>query len=297
VYDRWWGGARVRVKPMTDRDLPTLPLILVADDEPDILELVEIVLGEAGYEVLTAADGEKALQLAAERTPDLFVLDAMMPKVDGWEVTRQLRGKKATREVPIIMLTARTNRDDVERGREAGVDEYLAKPFLPDEFEAAVSAMLRHSPQDEEIEVELPDGIELELEPAPAPATVESDVSSVLIASGDEGVVSLAQYRLELGGYAVATASDGEEALRLAAENAPDLFVLDAAMPKLDGYAVTRSLREHDGMRSIPVVLLTTPEHTGASNGDSEPADREIQKPFSPQELFVAVEAALGRAS
>jgi DNA-binding response OmpR family regulator len=273
------------------------PLILVADDEPDILDLVEIVLEEAGYEAMTASDGEKALILAAERVPDLFVLDAMMPKVDGWEATRRLRADPRTSEVPIIMLTARTQRDDVERGRLAGVDEYLAKPFMPDEFEASVSALLRATPAEEEIEIELPEGFEFELEPAPAPLPMEPPATTaVLIASGDENVINLAQYRLELGGYAVATARDGEEALRIASEGSPDLLVLDASMPKLDGYAVARSVREHDQTSSIPVVLLTGAEQFGGWNGEASAADQRVQKPFSPQELFVAVEAALGRA-
>src|SRR5262245_36515557 len=180
---------------MTDADRP---LILVADDEPDLLDLVEIVLDESGYETVRAKDGQQALELAGKRVPDLFVLDAMMPKVDGWEVTRRLRKRSATRDVPIIMLTARTNRYDVDQGREAGVDEYLAKPFMPDEFEASVSAMLRRHPAEEEAEPELPEGIELTLEPEPAPAAPEvaGSATAVLVASGDEYVVNLAQYRL-----------------------------------------------------------------------------------------------------
>jgi DNA-binding response OmpR family regulator len=118
------------------------PVILAADDDEDILELVVFRLERAGYDVLQARDGAEAVQLALEKTPDLAVLDVMMPKLDGFEVVRRLRAEEATKRMPIIMLTARAQDADVEAGFEAGANDYLRKPFSPQELRARVQAML-----------------------------------------------------------------------------------------------------------------------------------------------------------
>jgi DNA-binding response OmpR family regulator len=118
------------------------PLVLVADDDADIRALVAFRLERAGYEVIAATDGEAARKLALERGPDLAVLDVMMPKLDGYELTRQLRADERTRRMPVILLTARAQESDVTRGFEAGADDYLKKPFSPQELRARVQAIL-----------------------------------------------------------------------------------------------------------------------------------------------------------
>jgi DNA-binding response OmpR family regulator len=119
-----------------------VPLVLVADDDPDIRALVTFRLEKAGYDVVQAADGEEALQLARERTPDLAVLDVMMPRLTGDEVTRQIRADEGTSAIPVILLTARVQEADVARGFEAGADDYIKKPFSPQELRARVQAIL-----------------------------------------------------------------------------------------------------------------------------------------------------------
>jgi DNA-binding response OmpR family regulator len=116
-------------------------LILVADDEADVLELLVFRLEHAGYEVVTASDGEEAVTLALERAPDLCVVDVMMPKLDGFEVTRRVRAKLP--DTPIILLTASVHESAVERGLTAGADEYIAKPFSAKEFLDRCAAALR----------------------------------------------------------------------------------------------------------------------------------------------------------
>ena len=120
----------------------TRPLVLVADDDELIRELVQFRLERSGYDVVVAADGEEALRLAAERTPDLAVLDVMMPRVNGYDVVRRLRADAATRGVKVILLTARAREADVAQGFGAGADDYLTKPFSPQELRARVGAVL-----------------------------------------------------------------------------------------------------------------------------------------------------------
>ena len=118
------------------------PVVLAADDDKDILELITFRLERSGYTVLQARDGEEALRLAQTEKPNLAVLDVMMPKLDGFELTRRLRADAATSRMPIILLTARGQEADVQQGFNAGADDYIRKPFSPQELRARVQAIL-----------------------------------------------------------------------------------------------------------------------------------------------------------
>ena len=108
--------------------------ILVVDDEPHIVRLVQVNLQREGYEVLTAYDGVEALEKVAGEKPDMVVLDVMMPRMNGFEVLKKLKADDATRNIPVIMLTAKAQDADVFRGWQSGVDSYLTKPFNPMEL-------------------------------------------------------------------------------------------------------------------------------------------------------------------
>jgi two-component system phosphate regulon response regulator PhoB len=121
------------------------PLILIVEDEQALVTLLRYNFEAAGYEVAAALDGEEALMAVAERRPDLIVLDWMLPSISGLEVCRQLRRKPETRDVPVIMLTARGEEADRVRGLDSGADDYVTKPFSPAELVARVRAVLRRA--------------------------------------------------------------------------------------------------------------------------------------------------------
>src|SRR6266545_5724184 len=125
------------------RAVRTPPRILIADDNAMNLDILQTRLAVHGYDILTATDGEAALALACEKQPDLILLDIMMPKLDGFEVCRRLRGDGALPFMPIILVTARTDSKDVVAGLEAGGDEYLTKPVDQAALVARVKSMLR----------------------------------------------------------------------------------------------------------------------------------------------------------
>ena len=116
--------------------------ILIADDDPFLRELLKHKLSAAGYIVLVAEDGGDALAQCREHTPDLAVLDAMMPIADGFEVLRRLKSDPATAELPIIMLTALRREEDVVGALKLGAADYLVKPFIPDELVARIGRLL-----------------------------------------------------------------------------------------------------------------------------------------------------------
>ena len=117
--------------------------ILVVDDEPDITALVAYHLAKAGYRVSTAANGPDALKAAREERPDVVVLDLMLPGASGYDVLAELRRREETREVGVILLTARRDEPDRIHGLTLGADDYLTKPFSPQELSLRVSALLR----------------------------------------------------------------------------------------------------------------------------------------------------------
>lgn len=119
------------------------PTVLVVDDEQDILDLVDYNLEQAGYSVKTAMDGSEALEKIRKMTPDLVVLDLMLPGMDGKEVCRRIRQDETLRSTPIIMLTAKAEEVDRIVGFELGADDYLTKPFSPRELVLRVSAIIR----------------------------------------------------------------------------------------------------------------------------------------------------------
>ena len=121
--------------------------ILVVDDDPNVVKLVQLYLERDGHEVLTANDGVTGLELAREEQPSLIVLDLMLPRMDGMEVCRTLRAESS---VPIVMLTAMVEEDDRLAGLDLGADDYVTKPFSPRELAARVRAVLRRTARDQD---------------------------------------------------------------------------------------------------------------------------------------------------
>ncbi|MEP6697669.1 MAG: response regulator [Pseudonocardiales bacterium] len=124
---------------MTERK----PRVLVVDDDQVIRQLIGINLELEGFEVHMAADGEEALRLVVDVAPDVVVLDVMMPRLDGLEVARRLRQDPRTRDLRLVLVSARAQAVDLQRGEDSGVDAYITKPFEPDELVAVVRRLAR----------------------------------------------------------------------------------------------------------------------------------------------------------
>jgi len=149
-------GANAPGAPHVAPDRPSGERLLVVDDEPDIVALVAYHLAKTGYRVSTASTGRDAIELARRECPTLVVLDLMLPDLSGFEVLEQLRADEATHGVGVLMLTARREEPDRIRGLSLGADDYLTKPFSPQELVLRVAAILRrlaasHGPQAESV--------------------------------------------------------------------------------------------------------------------------------------------------
>lgn len=116
--------------------------ILVADDDPLLVQLVQFRLQHRGYDVLTAEDGERVMQILEERQPDLIVLDAMMPGLDGFEVLRRVKADPRHQGIPVMILSARKKEQDIVGALALGAADYLVKPFMPEELMARIRRIL-----------------------------------------------------------------------------------------------------------------------------------------------------------
>ena len=119
-----------------------LQKVLVVDDERNIRNILDFSLESEGFYVVSAADGEEAYALAITEHPDLIILDVMMPKGDGFETCQRLKQDQRTAAIPVVLLTAKTGRDDRQRGQDVGADEYIIKPFSPARVVEVVQSLL-----------------------------------------------------------------------------------------------------------------------------------------------------------
>ncbi len=125
-------------------DAKKRPKILIVEDEPDIMELVEVTLSspEEGYELIKAVDGENGLEMSMTANPDLILLDIMLPKMDGYEICRRLKGNKKTMNIPVVMLTAFGQKREIEEGYKVKADDYIVKPFEPNKLRQRIRKFL-----------------------------------------------------------------------------------------------------------------------------------------------------------
>ena len=116
--------------------------ILIAEDERDIRDLITFTLGFAGYEVVAAANGEEAVNLARQETPDLVLMDVRMPRMTGYEACAAMKADAKLKDIPVIFLSAKGQDSEIQTGLQAGAVEYLLKPFAPDQLTARIQAVL-----------------------------------------------------------------------------------------------------------------------------------------------------------
>jgi signal transduction histidine kinase/DNA-binding response OmpR family regulator len=216
--------------------------VLVIDDDPVQRELMQRFLTREGFHVRVAVGGEAGLRLARQLHPVAITLDVMMPEMDGWSVLRALKADDTLRDIPVVMLTMV---DDPERGFTLGASDYATKPV----DRRRLSQLLR--------KYTCTDG--------PCP---------VLVVDDDGAARAVTRTLLEKEGWTVSEAANGREALERMARERPGLILLDLMMPEMDGFEFTERVRNHPEWRSIPIVVLSGHELSGAErrrlNGNVE---------------------------
>ena len=244
--------------------------ILVVDDEPQNLELMEAMLLPQAYEVLLAGTSEQGLAAAHDRRPDLIILDLMMPRISGFEVCARLKTDPQTGGIPVLFVTALTSVGDKERALAAGGDDFLTKPIQRAELLARVEALLRvrHLNRDldralaylHEVAEARPDQGPGE---RPAPAAPEAGAAAILVVDSDPACRQLYASLLREVGGVIHEAEEGSAALQIAQKVPIDVVLLDIVLPDMSGLDVMAKLGEL--IPDSPVIMMTAhPTSEGA---------------------------------
>ncbi len=263
--------------------------ILIIEDNQTNLDLMVYLLRHYGYAPLTACDGEEGLEAARREIPDLIICDLQMPKLDGYEVVRQIRLDPRLSKLPLVAVTAFTMRGDRDKVLAAGFDGYLGKPIVPEEFVSQVEAFL---PPDRRSTVRPTATTADQTQPPPPPAQHRS---TLLVVDNSPVNLRLMRSILEPFGYKVLTVSTVKEALSLARQNPPDLILSDLHMPDVDGYGFLKARTADLCLRAIPFVLISSTvwRETDPSTALALGANRFILRPIDPQDLVSEIEACL----
>ncbi|HSS02770.1 MAG TPA: response regulator [Kofleriaceae bacterium] len=243
-------------------------LVLLADDSPLIHRHTVPILEDEGYEVRSAGDGAEAIELARRIAPDLVITDVEMPLVDGYGVCKALKADAATAHVPVLICSSLGEAADLERGFDAGADDYLVKPVLPEELSTRVRALVLGS---------LPASREriLVVDDSPAQRHYVADC-------------------LARQGFEVATAENGKIALDKAQASRPALVVSDYEMPVMNGFELVHALRRDPELRQIPVIMLTARDsRRDMAQMRAAGASAYLVKPFSQDKCIALVERTL----
>ncbi|HYF94176.1 MAG TPA: response regulator [Symbiobacteriaceae bacterium] len=206
--------------------------VLVVDDDPDIVRLITLSLEQEGFQAIGATSGSDALAIARSRRVDAITLDLLMPGMHGLEVARQLKEEAATREIPVVVVSAYTKHRDPEM-LALGVAGVVTKPI----DEGQMLSMIRSIVGEQRSE--------------------SKEAPAILVVDDDPDVRRIVRVILERRGYVTWAASDGQEAYRMIMEQRPDLLILDLMMPNMDGFQLVRLLRQRRWTQRIPLLVLT----------------------------------------
>ena len=234
--------------------------ILVVDDIPANLRLLEAKLSAEYFEVLTANDGPAALEAAANLAPDLILLDVMMPGMDGFEVARRLKDDPKTRHIPVVMLTALSETADRVRGLDAGADDFLSKPVNDVALFARVRSLTRLKVMMDELRVRHASSGELDVSGEALTEEVDAKPGSILLLESQEMLAATVTGYLNDAGHTVERASSGDEAWTRLESMSPDLIIVNLRLAGEDGLRLCSQFRTKEETRHTPILLIISPD-------------------------------------
>jgi CheY-like chemotaxis protein/class 3 adenylate cyclase len=243
-------------------------LILLADDSPLIHRHTAPILADAGYEVASAMDGAEALAICRAKAPDLLILDIEMPLMDGYAVCAEVKNDPALGHLPVLICSSLGEAHDLERGFDAGADDYLVKPVVPEELLTRVKQLLSGG----------------------MPASRER----ILVVDDSPALRHYVADCLARQGFEVATAENGRLGLERAIDFKPALIVSDYEMPEMTGFELVHALKRSPEMRNIPVIMLTARESKrDMAQMRAAGASAYLVKPFAQDKCIAMVERTL----
>lgn len=265
--------------------------ILIIEDNPTNMELMAYLLTAFGYDITTASNGTAGLEAAAGNPPDLFICDLEMPGLSGFDVLKEIRARPATRQLPVIAVTASAMVGDRDKVLAAGFDGYISKPIDPETFVKEVEAFLRS----EKRAVSLPET------PSSTEVAEQKQIPrGALVLVVDDSPVNLALIKSTLvpSGYRVVATESVEAAMKLSRHYAFDLILSDLHMAPESGLEFLRQAKASASLRCIPFLLLTSSRTDPSDDMErlaiAGGAHRFLSRPIVPERLLDEVAACLG---
>lgn len=283
-----------------NKRLSNNPRILIVDDDPMNVKVLTAKLSDQKYDLYSAFGGYECLSMVDEILPDLILLDIMMPKINGYEVTSRLKANPFTRHIPIILITALDSPEDRNRGFTSGADEFLTKPINKIELMARVSSMLRLKKYHEQLllrtqaeEKFLDDKNRFSTSPVPG-----KSLPLVLAVEDNSMDLKLIQNYLLGQPYDLITVDSGEKAIEMVINKKIDVMLLDVVLPGMDGFKVCQRLKEDGETRNIQIVMITSLNDLESKiMGLERGVDDFLVKPINKREIQARILALLRKKS
>lgn len=293
--------------------------ILVVEDSQTSRKVITMLLERKGYAIQEAKNGSEALVKLADEAPDLVLLDLMLPDMSGYEVLAKIRQGGKTADIPVIMLTGKSNPADRMKGLHHGSNEYLTKPFDPAKLLAALEKYIDHPAPKPQVQQPAPPKAVVKTahqvhkapsRPAPAPKPTPvappaakpvpvmpavpvggTSKKSILVVEDSPTSRKVISMVIAKRGYTIHEAATGAVAMRKAQEGTPNLILLDAMLPDMSGYEILHRFKNDERLKGVPVVMLTA---------KNNPVDRQkglqggsaayLTKPFDPEKLLAVID-------
>jgi two-component system cell cycle response regulator len=271
------------------------PKVLIVDDEPLNVKLLAGVLSSEQFETIPAYNGDEALQKVEAESPDLILLDIMMPGINGYEVIRRLRSDSENRDIPVILVTALDGTDNKIMGLEAGADEFINKPVNQAELLARVKSLIRLKQYQDQLKAQTHSINSFTPETKEKKSSQkEINLPSILLVEEDERDAKLIQTYLYGEPCRIKLARSGEEAISCARQERIDVILLDILLPGMDGFEVCRILKETEQTRNIQIIAVTSLLDLDSKvRGIELGADDYLVKPINMHELRTRVKALI----
>jgi two-component system cell cycle response regulator len=271
--------------------MTTKSRILIVDDNPVQIELFTTQLAAEDYEILQVFTPQDAIAQVDSTLPDVIVLDTMMSGLDGYEVTKWLKSHDATKDIPIILITAWQGIDDKHKGLEAGADEFLNSPIDPAELQVRIQSLLALKQYREQLQTRLQSEqlVSAVSEPPQSP-----QAKTILLVEDDDVAVKLLLSYLKATPYQVEVFTDGMYAIDRAKQGDVDLILLDVLLPGIDGFEVCQHLKGLVQTQHIPIVIITCLQDvSNRIQGIKSGADDFLIKPVNGEVLLARITALL----